>query len=325
MTKKKVAVLRGGPSSEYEVSLKSGASVLDALDLEKYEPIDVFIDKNGIWHIAGIPKSPKAALSGVDVVFNALHGEYGEDGKVQKILEEIGVLFTGSDSATSKKAMNKVSTKKALTGLGVKMPYHIEIFKNDPRFKNTHEIFRAAPLPAVVKPIAAGSSVGVSIIHTFGELGGALDKAFAVADSIIIEEYIGGREATVGVIENFRGKDFYALPTIEIIPAPSQKFFDYAAKYGGASREICPSNFPSDIKAELERLAVFVHKTLGLSHYSRSDFIVHPKRGIYFLEVNTLPGLTNESLIPKALEAIGSSLPEFLDHIITIAINEKSR
>ena len=316
MTKTKVAVLRGGPSSEYEVSLQSGESVLSSLNTEKYDTVDIFIDKNGVWHAHGIPKEPKKALAGADVVFNALHGEYGEDGKVQMILERLGVPYTGSGVMQSAMAMNKAVTKKNLSHTGIKFAHHIIVTKD---LERPEEIFKIISVPSVVKPLAAGSSVGVSIVRPFADLPSALDKVFAIADSAIIEEYIAGREATCGVVERFRGKNIYALPPIEIIPAPTQDFFNYDAKYNGASTEICPSSFSEEIKKEIERLAVLVHKTLDLSHYSRSDFIVSPSRGIYFLEVNTLPGLTKESLIPKAVSAIGCGLPEFLDHVVTIA------
>lgn len=323
MTKTKVAVLRGGPSREYEVSLSTGDSVLSSLDREKYQPIDIFIDKSGLWHVAGVPKEPKAALANVDVVFNALHGGYGEDGKVQTILEHLGLPYTGSGVVPSAIAMNKTMTKKFLADSGIKLAHHKVIRRDDELAGNPYELFKVIPHPSVVKPNGSGSSVGVTIVRSFADLESALLKAFDSDDSIIIEEYIAGREATCGVVEGFRAQKYYALPTIEIVPAQTHDFFSYDAKYGGASQEICPSNFPEEIKKEIERLAVLVHRTLGLSHYSRSDFIVHPKRGIYFLEVNTLPGLTKESLIPKAVRAVGSELPEFLDHVITIARNEK--
>jgi len=322
MTKTKVGVLRGGPSSEYEVSLNTGESVLSSLNPEKYQGVDIFLDRQGVWHVGGIPKAPKQALAGIDVVWNALHGEYGEDGKVQKILEDFGVPYTGSKVIPSAIAINKEMTKKSLANAGIKLAHHTVIRRTDPLADNPYELFKIISIPAVIKPNGAGSSVGISIVKAFSDLPPALVRAFAVDDVIIIEEYVSGREATCGVVEHFRGQNIYALPTIEIVP-PVKSFFDYDAKYGGGSQEICPSNFPDDVKKEIERLAILVHRTLGLSHYSRSDFIVHPKRGIYFLEVNTLPGLTKESLIPKAVRAVGSSLPEFLDHIITIAINEK--
>jgi len=294
MTKTKVAVLRGGQSSEYEISLKNGASVLNNLSNEKYDATDIFVDKNGEWYVGGIQKKPEVALADIDVVWNALT----PNDDVQKIFDDVSLPYTGSSFS-----MNKVLTKKALAGYGIKMPYHIELSKNDWQIKMPDEIFRTAPNPSVIKNVSSDFSIDTTIVRDFFDLQNALEKTFAVSDSIMIEEYIDGREATCGVIENFRGKDLYALPTAE--------------------GEICPSNFSRDVKDEIEHLAVLIHKTLGLSHYSRSDFIVHPKRGIYFLETDVLPEITEESLMLKSIEAVGSSLPEFLDHIITIAINEK--
>jgi D-alanine-D-alanine ligase len=319
MIKTRVAVLRGGPSSEYEVSIDTGESVISALDPEKYQAVDVFIDRQGVWHVGGIPKQPKAALSGIDIVWNALHGEYGEDGKVQMLLENLGVPYTGSRAVPSAIAMNKALTKKSLVDSGVKCVQYRLLKKDDPLAGDPHGLFKIIPIPSVVKPVSAGSSVGVSIVRSFADIPAALAKAFDVDDDILIEEYISGKEATCGVVEDFRGEDIYALPPIEIIPADIHGFFSYDAKYGGGTREVCPCDLPEDVKREIERQAALVHRTLGLSHYSRSDFIVHPKRGIYFLEANTLPGLTKESLMPKALRAVGSDLSEFLDHVITIA------
>ena len=318
--KTRVAVLRGGPSSEYEVSLKSGEAVLKNLP-SKYEGIDVFISKEGVWHVHGIEKSPAEALKHVDVAFVALHGQYGEDGKVQRILEHIGIPFTGSKAFESAIAMNKHHAKGALARIKdkVKFAAHKLFTRDEIREKGAHEIFRLIPHPSIVKPAAAGSSVGVTIVRSFFDLESALEKALEHSDSVIVEEFIEGREATCGVLDDFRGEKHYALLPIEIIPHAASPFFDYEAKYGGQSQEICPGNFDEATKRAIQEASRAVHRELGLRHYSRSDFIVHPKRGVFFLEVNTLPGLTTESLIPKSVHAIGSSLPEFLDHVITIA------
>jgi D-alanine-D-alanine ligase len=131
---------------------------------------------------------------------------------------------------------------------------------------------------------------------------------------------LGVKDATCGVVEKFMDEPLKALPPVEIIPPTEADFFDYQAKYGGQSREICPGNFSNTETAEIQRVAAAAQRTLGLRHYSRSDFIIHPTRGIYFLEVNTLPGLTNESLLPKSIRAAGSTLPEFLDHVLTLAL-----
>jgi len=315
----RVGVLRGGPSSEYEISLKTGEAVLNHLPRDKYEAVDVFISTDGVWHIHGLPKNPHDALHTLDVVINAMHGEYGEDGKVQAILDHMKVPYTGSQAFASALAMRKDLAKQALKSTGIKTPYWKTVAKEEADTENLSELFRLIPHPSVVKPVGAGSSVGVSIVKTFADLEMALAKAFAVGDVAIIEEYIQGREATCGVIQDFRNEKTYALLPIEIIPASDRPFFDHQAKYEGKSEEVCPGNFEQETKAELQRLAKLVHEHLGLRHYSRSDFIIHPTRGIYFLEVNTLPGLTGESLIPKSLVAVGSSLPEFLDHIVTLA------
>jgi D-alanine-D-alanine ligase len=184
-------------------------------------------------------------------------------------------------------------------------------------------------MPAVVKPAASGSSLGVSIVKNFAALEPAVCKAFEHGDVVMIEEFIPGVEATVGVIEGFRGEDLYVLPAVEIRPAGTQEFFDYKAKYGSDEKggafveEIVPGHFSDTEKAELARLAREVHRALGLRHYSRTDFIVSPRRGVYVLETNTLPGLTEASLMPKALASVGVSLPDFLHHLVTLAYDGK--
>ena len=166
----------------------------------------------------------------------------------------------------------------------------------------------------MVKPSANGSSVGVTIVRDYADLSRALTLASGFSDQVILEEYIKGIEAICGVIENFRGNRLYALPPVEI--RPRVEFFDFNAKYGGESEEICPATFSNKIKKEIEDLAIKIHESFGLRHYSRSDFIIHPKKGIFVLEVNTLPVLTTESLFPKALRAVGSDIHHFVEHMI---------
>lgn len=316
-----VGVLRGGPSGEYDVSLKSGANVLQALNQEHFEPRDIFIDKKGQWHLHGVGVHPERALRGIDVAFNAMHGEYGEDGEVQRLLEQLAIPYTGSDSRASAVAFNKHTTKEAVKKFGVKTARHVLVNQPTAEFpleaKALH-IFRTFPLPVMVKPIIGGSSVGTAMADSYHTLEWALGQGLAVAPQVLVEEFIKGREATVGVIDNFRNEKTYALMPVEIIPPPDRPFFDYEAKYSGKSIERVPGNFTPTEKQNLMDLARKVHENLNLAHYSRSDFIVS-RRGIYFLEVNTLPGLTSESLLPKALNAVGSKLPDFLHHIIDLA------
>jgi D-alanine-D-alanine ligase len=321
----RVAVIRGGPSNEHEVSLASGATVLDLLREHfdhKYDPRDVIIDQKGNWQIDGEPSAQKDIVHKFDVAFNALHGTYGEDGKIQHFFETHGIPFTGSGSLSSAIGMHKGLSKKAFAKHDIKSPYWREISSGKIAHSSEsllNELFRSMTLPVVVKPISSGSSVGVTIVRDYKDLPTALRDAAIHGDAVMIEEYIPGIEASCGVIEGFRDQDLYALPPIEIRPKTS--FFDYEAKYAGQSQEIVPATFSQKIKSEIEELAKKIHHALNLRHYSRSDFIIHPRRGIYVLEVNTLPGLTGESLIPKALRAIGSDTHELIDHLIGLALD----
>lgn len=322
MHKIRVGVLRGGPSNEYEVSLKTGATILNNLSQETYHVRDIFIDRSGVWHVNGVPVKPHEALTHIDIAVNALHGNYGEDGKVQHIFETHGIPFTGSGSFASAMGMNKQFSKEIYRKEKIKTPQSLLLESLQNISVEAHKVFQKFPLPVIVKPVSSGSSVGVTIVKGFPDLEDAIKKAFEHSENVLIEEFIKGKEATCGVIDDFRDQEYYALPPIEIRPHEN-RFFDYEAKYQGKSDEIVPGNFTEAEKREIERMAVEAHKALGLRHYSRSDFMIHPKRGVFILETNTLPGLTEESLIPKALHSVGASLSHFLDHIIGLAMRKK--
>lgn len=322
MGKIKVGVLRGGPSGEYDVSLKTGTSVLSALSRDAYEPVDIFIDRSGQWHISGYPVEPNQAARRVDVIFNALHGTYGEDGEVQRILEHLSVPYTGSRAVASSLAMHKIRAKEAFVRSGLRVAPHA-VFDTT---KNGHdellEIFRTFPHPSVVKPLASGSSLGVSVAHTYPELVEAVERAGQYSSAVIIEARIVGKEATCGVVENLRGEDLYALPPVEILPPKEKSFFDYEAKYGDGTEERCPGRFSTEETKEIKEAARRAHRAVGASHYSRTDCIVTP-HGVFVLEINTLPGLTNSSLVPKSLEAVGVPLSHFVHHVVTRALNRR--
>lgn len=336
-SKIRVGVVRGGTSSEYPVSLKTGGAVIKHLPASKYRVHDVLITRDGKWHFDGVEKKPEQILKHVDVLFNALHGEFGEDGKIQSLLDAYNVAYTGSGALPSAIAMNKVLTKAHIVkhlskDKKVKTAVHVVIRKEDidklaatagsfgaAVAQKALHLFKTFPHPAVMKPATAGSSIGVSVAGTLKQLEKALHDAFVHSETVLVEEHIAGKEATCGVIDNFRGEKHYALPPVEIRKAPASSFFDYEAKYGGASEEVCPGNFTVAEREEIQRAAREVHRSLGLRHYSRSDFIVHPRRGVYFLEVNTLPGLTEHSLFPKAMQAVGSGLTELVEHLVGLA------
>lgn len=315
-----MGVLRGGPSSEHEVSLKTGKSVLANLS-EKYVGRDIFIDKTGQWHMDKKPVRHEQAFRGIDVVFNALHGEYGEDGKLQQVLETHGVPYTGSGVVASALGMNKILAREAFRNAGLKIPRGIDVSAENGALGEAKKVFKTISPPWVVKPVSGGSSVGVSVALTLTELARVLENAFASGQKFFVEELIKGREATCGVIDGFRNQKHYSLPVIEIVPPKKFGFFNYDAKYGGETEEICPARFDLPLKKEIERLAIMAHNAIGARHYSRSDFIVS-KRGVYVLEINTLPGLTGESLLPKAMLAVGSSHKELIDHLINLALEK---
>lgn len=315
-----VGVLRGGPSREHEVSLRSGAAIIANLPEERYSVRDIYIDKSGEWHDRGRPTQPERVLRQLDAVLIGLHGEYGEDGEVQKLLERFGVPYAGADSFGSYLAMHKVMAKTRAQEAGLLTPEYRYAERVEESEPVAREVIRAFRQPVVVKPVAWGSSVGVSIVGGYAPVLSAIKKLFTNgAPSVLVEEYIRGREATAGVVENLRDQALYSLPPIEIIP-PVGTFFTYVNKYDGSTREIVPGNFSRVVSEELQHQAKTIHRALGLRHYSRSDFIVAPK-GTYYLETNTLPGLTEQSLLPKSLAAVGVSFPDFLTHLVNLALS----
>jgi D-alanine-D-alanine ligase len=319
MHKTKVAVVRGGISPEYDVSLQTGSAVLRNLP-EDFHGIDIFIDKRGMWHRNGMPMLPYRALKNVDVVWNALHGEYGEDGKIQRELAAIGVPFTGPHVLPASISMSKALSKDHFRRAGLQVPHGVVLRVGEDIHADILAAMALMSFPLIVKPSDAGSSVGVTLAQSNTELEEGVRRAFNYSPKVLVEEYIPGTEATVGVIENFRDEELYSLAPIEIRPTDNHTFFNYDAKYKKGALEISPGNFhDSDVRA-LREFAKLAHHTLGLRHYSRSDFIVSPGRGIYILETNSLPGLTPESLIPKALQTANVSFREFLSHILSLAV-----
>jgi D-alanine-D-alanine ligase len=317
----RVGVVRGGKGHEYEVSLQTGHNVLRWLP-QHYDRSDILITKDGQWHWQGLPIKPAELAGKVDVVFNALHGEYGEDGRIQALLDQLGLPYTGSTSLPSAVAMKKVLAKQALARRGVKTPYGFLLTREQglsPR-EAAQLVFTKLGPPWVIKPDDRGSSVGLQLVKQLNMLPAALEHALNFSDRVLVEEYIRGREATCGVINHFRDTETYVLPAIEI--RRPQEVWHYNDKYSGVTEEVCPGHFNDEEKWRMSEIAALAHKELGLRHYSRSDFIVSP-RGIYWLEVNTLPGLTQHSLLPKSLDAVGCSYDGFLDHLVNLALRHQ--
>lgn len=326
MQKLRIGVLRGGPSSLYDLSLRTGGHVLKNLSEDFYSPQDIYISRSGVWHVRGLETTPERALKNVDVVFNALHGEYGEDGTVQRLLDTFNVPYTGSRALSSSLAMNKSRAKDVVSRLGIRTPLSRIVERTDDLEGEAFKIFRTFPQPVVVKPANRGSSIGVVFAGSFDELLEALSTALEDAPQVMIEEYIKGREVTSGVVDNFRGEERYTFLPIEIELPRGRKCFDYEAKHSEEEVEglriHCPGNISSDEKLRIRDATRMVHEALGLKHYSRSDFIVTP-HAVYFLEANTLPDLGEHSLINRALREAGCRFPEFIDHIVSLASERK--
>lgn len=334
----RVGVLRGGPSREFEVSLNTGKEVINNLSEEKFDVGDVLIDRDGTWYVGGLPLEIEKIERKFDVLFNALHGTYGEDGGLQRVLDKISVPYTGSRKMGAALSANKLKSKEIYQRAGFKTPAFIEVQKVGDeivirRDGNTEkyylmdlkpvsrDLFNTFPQPSVLKPVFGGSSINVRVVWGADELERELRGIFEKENHILIEERILGKEITSGVVDRFRNEEIYMLPPVEIVPKSS--FFDYDSKYSGESQEICPARLEANLKDEVKQRAKDAHRLLGLRHYSRSDFIVTKKGSVYALETNSLPGLTKESLLPKSLESVGFSLPDFLEHVINLTLEGK--
>lgn len=318
----KIGVVMGGPSSEHDISLMTGKNVLEGLQVAGHEAHSVYVAENGNWFLGtkrGVAYDPVDVCGRFDVMFNAMHGEYGEDGRLQQVFESCHVPYTGSGVAASALAMNKIISREIFKNAGLNVPRAVAMRKDgyDPakHFKEIH--FLSAP-PWVVKPASRGSSVGVTIAYTFPELEQAIEHAFSYDKNILVEEFIKGREITCGVLENFNGERHHVLHPIEIVP-PEGRFFDYEVKYNGSTKEI-PAPFFGEMLRLVKTTAVRAHQVLGCRHYSRTDIIIKGTK-LYVLETNTLPGLTKESLFPKAASWAKLEFPQLLGHLVQLAVS----
>ena len=344
----KIVVLAGGLSPERNVSLSSGAMVCEALRARGHQAalVDLFFGLEGRSpaedpYEAPVPQelkkvSPQAPdldqvrrsrkdqspssigpgvlelCAGADVVFLALHGACGEDGRVQAALDLLGVPYTGSGCLGSAIAMDKDMTKRLVAGL-VTTPRWETVTVTE---ENLEELAEKTPLPAVVKPIANGSSIGVTIAHDRETLRRGLEESIRLGGRTVLEQYIKGREIQVAVLD---GK---ALPSIEIIP--QAEFYDYENKYQpGAAKEVCPAEIPPEWEKKVGEAAQTVFQAIGLSVYARADFIVPEDGTPDFLEINTLPGMTPTSLVPQEAAAVGISYGELCETIVKASLKAR--
>jgi len=321
MNKIRVGVMRGGLGGEYYVSLKTGSNVLANLPKHLYEPHDILITNMGEWNIDGLPVTPSKLMQHIDVVFNALHGEFGEDGKVQTILERNNIPYTGSRPIPSAVGMNKELAKKYFSAIGIKVPHGVVVTRGEEVSEVVNRVVFEIKAPYVVKPLTGGSSIGLSFVQGESELVPAIETALAHSEKALIEEYIRGREVTVGVIDSEDGEMAYVTPPMEVLLSEGV-LFDFDKKYRDTKHPIGPARLRGEERQLLEETALLAHKHLGIRHYAEYDFILTDD-GPYLLEVNTLPALTETSILKKSLDLHGLSFPDFLEYVLTLALRKK--
>jgi D-alanine-D-alanine ligase len=312
MEKLALALLAGGISSEREVSLSSGEQVYEALDKSKYD-VRRYDPKSDLDRLVADADRTDAALI-------ILHGPYGEDGTVQGLLDLLDIPYQGSGVLGSAVAMNKLVAKQLYEFAGLPVAPYMTV--RGPGHMTPEAVEEQLGLPVVIKPIEAGSSVGMSIVRSKDALPGALETAFEHGRTVMIEAYIDGIEVTCGVLGNDAPE---ALPLIEIIPDDAHDFFDYEAKYtAGVTEEICPARINQALTAEAQQYAARAHAALQCRGYSRTDMMLRGER-FYLLETNTIPGMTATSLFPQAAKVAGYSFSQLLDKLIQLSIEDHER
>jgi D-alanine-D-alanine ligase len=305
---KTIGVLMGGLSGEREVSLRSGENCLRALLSRGYRAVRI----DAVRDVAR-----RIEEAGVEVAFLALHGRYGEDGTVQGLLEMMGISYTGSGVLASALGMNKIAAKKVVRGSGLLTPDYCEIGTDEPAVAAAARIEAELDLPVMLKPVEEGSSLGVFKCKNTADLVDSVERGRKEYGVVFAERFVAGREVTVGVLQ--RNGRSEALPVLELVP--KHEFYDYEAKYTeGMTEFILPARLEPAVYAEVERVAVSAFEALGCRGYARVDMMVDQSGVPWFVEVNTLPGMTDTSDLPAQARAAGISYDDLVETILLTAV-----
>jgi D-alanine-D-alanine ligase len=304
---KTIGVLMGGLSGEREISLRSGENCLRALVSRGYRAVSVDA-------LRDVGRRLEEAR--IEVAFLALHGRYGEDGTIQGLLEMMGIPYTGSGVLASALGMNKIASKKVVLGSGVPTPDYLEIERDETAAEAAVRIETVLGLPVMLKPVTEGSSLGVSKCKETGDLEACIDQARAEFGAVFVERFVSGQEITVGVlVRNGRPE---ALPILELVP--KNEFYDFEAKYTeGMTEFILPARLQPAVYAEAQRVAVAAFDAIGCRGYARVDMMVDGSGVPWFVEVNTLPGMTELSDLPAQAQAAGLSYEDLVESILLTA------
>ncbi len=328
--KKHVVVLMGGMSAEYEISMKSGTQIANHLDPDAYKVTPIEITRQGEWvfpdgereYIDISEAVPRLRALHPECVFIALHGPFGEDGRMQGLLDLMGIPYTGSGCSASGLAIDKVRSKAVVEHGGILVPDHVMFTRREwdaDRAAITELVHESIGFPCVIKNPVQGSSLGMAIPQAGNEFGDAVNEVTQFGATVMVERYIHGVEMTCGVLDLDAERSAFALPVTEIRPVKA-KFFDYQAKYTpGATREITPAEIDDALRDKIQDIAVRAHELIGCRGFSRSD-IIFADDEVYWLEVNTIPGFTETSLLPQAAEAAGISFSELVGKLVEAAV-----
>lgn len=320
--KLKIAVIMGGKSAEHEVSLNSGKAILKNIDKKKYNVLPVVITRNGRWTTAKTQTTLNTLkkIQNIDLALIMLHGPYGEDGTIQGLFEMLDIPYTGAGVFSSALAMNKLKTKEIMLANNVLVPKFFTFSSYEWQRNQDNiikKIIKKLGFPCVVKPNDLGSSIGISIPKNKTNLKKACKLALKYSKQILVEEYIKGREIHCGVLGNEKPK---ALPLDEVFP--KKEFYDYEAKYKkGMSFHQTPANLPKKLTSKIQKQAIKIYKLALCQGMARIDFFVKGKK-IYFNEINTIPGFTETSILPKEAKISGISFTKLIDMIIKYALNK---
>lgn len=306
---KRVAVLRGGPGAYHE-SLESGLHIIRNLR-PRHEVVDVLIDRDGVWHVGGLPIQPHKALERADVVWNALHGYYGEDGQVQDLLERLQHNYTGSGRIVSAIGYNKHLSKEVFRKAGLRVPEGVQVTMRQDPYEVADQLFKTIGGQYVVKPLRGCGSEGVRVVRTQSDLVDAIIQSLWSYDEIVVEELVRGKEVKIGVVDGLRGEEHYILLPVEIIKDGQTNAY---LPLGGNNFRI-PGNFSSEEKQALSETAKLAHLALGARGYSMSDIVI-TSRGPVVIEVDTHPFLAQGLPFHDGLMALGVAQVEFVEHII---------
>lgn len=312
-TRLNIAVVMGGPSAEHDISLNSGRGVAAALRRRGWGVEEIIVPQAISIDEAGCHLRAALQPQAVEAVFLALHGAFGEDGTVQELCESLGLAYTGSDPAASRLGMDKVASRRRFEAAGLAVPrWRLLDAAGPPAWQAAQE----GPYPCVIKPVNQGSSVGVSLVRDARGLASAVSAAGRYSPQVLMEAYIRGRELTVGVL------DGRPLPVVEI--RPTQPFFDFTAKYtAGMTDYLVPAPLPAAVSAKVQAAGVTAHEALGCRHLSRADILLDAEGEPVVLEVNTIPGFTPTSLLPKAAACAGLSYDALCEQLVQMACRDR--